>query len=571
MKMCTRMAQKNKEALLDHLRIKGNKGIRIQLLLVFFGVIFLLMSLIIFLGVMHFRIISENQKITNNMFLEYQAMDSVTRMTQDHYILIKNIIDEAAVQKYRNSTKELNNILGSLDKALVDKESRVAFRGLKNIIESINSDCETSLQSAVGGDVQKGLEIYGSIRQKLIFVNENTVTLILEELNRANILRDQFERTHFFLVVAGAILSMIIILGCVLFVLVFSKKLTAPLVRLSRLAEHIADGNLTEEVDKDLLARKDELGSLSGSFNRMVVNLRQNIEQMELSQKKLLEAYDKLKDTQAQLLQAEKMASLGLLSAGVAHEINNPLVFVSGNLSILRMYLDSYNEILRSAENLIRNFDSASKEEVLKRINDFFELERNKDMEGIVKDIEPLLDQTLGGLKRVQKIVLDLKTFARADANMTDSFDINKILDRAVEIVSNEFKCKIELVKNYGPLPLILCNDRKIEQVFINFLINASQAITGQGKIEIATFVLDGKIRVRIADSGSGILPENLGKIFDPFFSTKPVGKGTGLGLSVSYDIIKQHQGDIEVQSEVGHGTTFIISLPVSAVSQKSV
>jgi signal transduction histidine kinase len=564
------MLQKNKELPSDGLRIIQGAGIRTQLLLVFFGAIFLFIGLIAFFGLMHFRIIGEYQKITNNMFLEYQAMDSVTRMSQTHYVLIKNIIDESALQKYRDSTKELNDILVALDKALVDKESRVAYRGLKNIIQSINFDCETSLKSAVGGDVQKGLEIYASIRQKLLFVNENAVTLILKEHNRANILRGKFDQTHFFLAFVSAFLLLAITLGCILFVLIFSKKLTAPIVRLSRLAEHIADGDLKEEVDKHLLERKDELGSLSGSFNRMVVNLRHNIDQRELSQQELLKAYQKLKDAQAQLLQAEKMASLGLLSAGVAHEINNPLVFITGNLSILRTYLDAYNEILRSAENLIKNLDPVSKEDLLKRINDFFELEQSKDIEGIVKDIGPLLDQTLGGLKRVQKIVLDLKTFARADSNMMASFDINKILDSAIDIVSSEFKCKIELVKNYGNIPLVLCNDRKLEQVFINFLINASQAIEVQGRIEISTFLLDGKVRVRIVDSGKGIPPENLNKIFDPFFSTKPVGKGTGLGLSVSYDIIKQHQGSIEVQSEVGRGTVFTISLPANNIPQQS-
>ena len=400
----------------------------------------------------------------------------------------------------------------------------------------------------------------------------DSVALRIEYMKKKNAdyFRDQF---YFF----AAVFLLAALMAGVISVVFMRSFFILPLKRISKVVEQVGKGDLSARI---LFKSRDEIGDLANVFNHMTDNLQsvtasrdelnREIAERLIAEEKLEAAYTQLKAAQKQLVQSEKMASLGLLSAGVAHEINNPLGFVMGNLSILRLYLDTYNEILVSADNLIRTFDSDAKEEVLKRIDDFLELERSKDVGAIARDVAPLLDQTLHGLKRVQKIVLDLKTFARVDSNIIAPFDVNKILDSAVEIVFNEFKYKIELTKEYGKLPLMFCNDRKLEQVFINLLINASQAIEERGKIGITTLMKDGRICVKIADSGKGILPEHLDKIFDPFFSTKPVGKGTGLGLSVSYDIIKQHQGEISVQSEVDHGTTFTLLLPVKPTPQKS-
>lgn len=299
----------------------------------------------------------------------------------------------------------------------------------------------------------------------------------------------------------------------------------------------------------------------SGEIYGVIEHIR-DITQRKQAEEDLQKAYEALKAAQSQLVQSEKMASLGMLSAGVAHEINNPLGFIISNLSMLKVYLKAYNKTIETADILIKTMSAQTAEQTLKRIDEFYEMQRDEHMADIIKDIDPLLNQTLEGLDRVKKIVSDLKTFAHADTGMLLKADIHKIMDNAIHICWNEIKYKIELKKEYGQIPLVDCNEQKLEQVFINILINAVQAIEGQGTVRISTCVRGGKVCVQIADSGKGISPEHIDKIFDPFFTTKVVGKGTGLGLSVSYDIIKQHGGDILAESVPGRGTTFTILLP---------
>ncbi len=283
------------------------------------------------------------------------------------------------------------------------------------------------------------------------------------------------------------------------------------------------------------------------------------------AEEELQSAYDLLKATQIKLVQSEKMASLGLLAAGVAHEINNPLGFVICNFSVLKDYLRIYQEVLLAGDRVMEDMRSEVVPRSAHQIDAFFELKKEKCMGDIVKDIDSLLDQTLNGLQRVKDIVSDLKTFAHADPAVLTETDIHQLVDTAISFCSNELKYKVKLTKKYGNVPLLVCNKSKLEQVFVNLLINAAQAIKEHGTIDVVTFVKDGIINIQIIDNGKGIAPEHLNKVFDPFFTTKPVGQGTGLGLSISYDIIKQHGGDILVSSEVGYGTTFTILFPLKS------
>jgi len=272
-----------------------------------------------------------------------------------------------------------------------------------------------------------------------------------------------------------------------------------------------------------------------------------------------------LKSSQAQLLQSEKLASIGQLAAGIAHEINNPIGFISNNMEILQEYIGKYTKILGIVENIKLQISDGDIEKAKAGVDKLTELEDEVDLDFIKNDINKLLEQSGQGLERVRKIVLDLSIFTRKEnAENMDLIKIEEVMDSILSIVSNELKYKAELIKEYGDIPLIRGNAQQLGQVFINLLVNAGQAIEEKGKIIIKTYQQDGYVCIDVSDTGKGIQEENLKKIFDPFFTTKPVGKGTGLGLTVSHEIIKKHGGEIRVKSKIGEGTTFTVMLPLS-------
>jgi len=255
----------------------------------------------------------------------------------------------------------------------------------------------------------------------------------------------------------------------------------------------------------------------------------------------------KLEEAHNQLLQSEKMASIGQLAAGVAHELNNPIGFVHSNLGTLRVYLADLF--------LIADAGAGERARALKA---------EKDYDYLRTDIFQLLDESAEGLERVKKIVLDLKDFSRPGETNWQWADLHQGLDSTLNIVWNELKYKCTVTKDYGALPRVRCLPAQLNQVFMNLLVNAAHAIETKGEIRVVTRAPDEKtVQVVVADTGRGIAPEHLKRVFDPFFTTKPVGQGTGLGLSVSWGIIQRHHGRIEVASEPGKGTTFTVTLPV--------
>ncbi|MFQ5508371.1 MAG: ATP-binding protein [Leptospirillia bacterium] len=270
-----------------------------------------------------------------------------------------------------------------------------------------------------------------------------------------------------------------------------------------------------------------------------------------------------LKSMQEQLLQSEKLASVGQLAAGVAHEINNPVGYISSNLSSLERYVDQLFQLIKAhecAEALI-DPDGLSLSAVA-------ELKGAVDYEFLESDTRDLIKESLEGASRVKKIILDLKTFAHSGEGQLEWADLHKGLESTLNICNNELKYKAEVICEFGELPELRCIPSQLNQVFMNLLVNAAQAIDTQGVVTVRTGTEKDEVWVEVQDTGKGISPEHLDRLFDPFFTTKPVGEGTGLGLSLSYGIVNKHGGHIEVQSEVGKGSTFRVCLPLHAPPQ---
>ncbi|MDP3655209.1 MAG: ATP-binding protein [Rhodoferax sp.] len=263
----------------------------------------------------------------------------------------------------------------------------------------------------------------------------------------------------------------------------------------------------------------------------------------------------RLEEAQNQLLQSERMASIGQLAAGVAHEINNPVGFVNSNLGSLRRYV---TDMLR----LLAAYEQAEDSLVAPAVQVIQRLKKEIDVDFLREDVVSLLEESLDGLKRVTRIVQDLKDFSHVDETERQWANLEEGLESTLRVVWNEIKFKAEVVKEFGGIPPIECFPFQLNQVFMNLLVNASHAIEGHGKITIRTGQDDSQLWVEVQDTGKGIKPENLQRIFEPFFTTKPVGQGTGLGLSLSYGIVKKHEGHIDVTSELGQGTTFRVVLP---------
>jgi len=267
-----------------------------------------------------------------------------------------------------------------------------------------------------------------------------------------------------------------------------------------------------------------------------------------------------LEETQDQLVQSEKMASIGQIAAGVAHEINNPIGFVLSNLGTLDSYLTSLFGLL-DAYIETEAPTSPSQQASLGRAR---ALRESVNFDFLRGDIVALLAESRDGIMRVKHIVQDLKDFSRGGTDeVWEVVNLHDALDRTLNIVRNEIKYKARIETHYGSLPDVECLPSRLHQVFLNLIVNAGHAIEANGTITISTGTSGSEIWIRFEDTGCGIPKQHLNRIFEPFFTTKPVGQGTGLGLSVSYSIVQRHGGSIDVESEVGRGSRFTIHLPL--------
>ncbi len=306
-----------------------------------------------------------------------------------------------------------------------------------------------------------------------------------------------------------------------------------------------------ERINRDLSRAKAQMESEIEERKRIQEALEKEKEEQKLLIRRLEEAH-------GQLLQSEKLASIGQLAAGVAHEINNPIGFVNSNLGTLAHYVDDMLRLIDACEEArpLLAADPAVCEHIDR-------LRQEIDLEFLREDVVTLIAESIDGTTRVKQIVQDLRDFSRTGEVDWEWADLHAGLDSTLNVVKNEIKYKAELVREYGQLPRVECLPSQLNQVFMNLMVNAAQAIPEHGTITIRTGHVDDRVWISVTDTGCGIPPENLAKIFDPFFTTKPVGKGTGLGLSLSYGIVEKHGGRLEVSSKQGEGTTFTIWLPV--------
>jgi PAS domain S-box-containing protein len=322
-----------------------------------------------------------------------------------------------------------------------------------------------------------------------------------------------------------------------------------------------AQGQVIWVVDRTRVVRDSEGRPIA--FDGVLTDISERKQQQQvlsdaLNQQKQLNK--RLEEANNQLMQSEKMASIGQLAAGVAHELNNPIGFVHSNLGTLDGYIRDLLAIIDGYEQiLVKPGECSPHEDEIRQLKELHDFAFLKD------DIYNLLNESRDGLGRVRKIVLDLKNFSRVGEQEWQEADLHEGLDSTLNIVWNELKYKAKVIKEYGDIPKIHCLISQLNQVFMNLLVNAGHAIETQGTITIRSFRQDDdKVCIEVSDTGQGIAPEHMNRIFEPFFTTKPVGKGTGLGLSLSYGIVRRHKGRLEVESVVGQGTTFRVVLPIN-------
>ncbi|MDD2684584.1 MAG: ATP-binding protein [Gallionella sp.] len=336
---------------------------------------------------------------------------------------------------------------------------------------------------------------------------------------------------------------------------------------LAEAAQHVAKNMkfpLTEDFIVTRHGRYLGVGFVMDLLKVMELKMRANTEELE-------KAYTQLKSSQMALVQSEKMASLGQMVAGVAHEINTPLGYVQSNVTIGQELFSQLKTMITEYETLVDGLmnEQADDAEIAAQMQLVAEMRNDVNTHEMLGEMHGLMTDSLYGIDQISELVLNLKNFSRMDSAATDVVNLNDCIESALNIGRNVLKNKVEVIKELGALPKVSCAPSQLNQVFLNLFTNAAQAMLGKGVLRIKSWHKGTDVYISVSDNGKGISAENLTRIFDPFFTTKPVGEGTGLGLAITHQIIQQHGGDIRVDSRVGEGTSFHIRLPVSLAAIK--
>jgi signal transduction histidine kinase/class 3 adenylate cyclase len=376
-------------------------------------------------------------------------------------------------------------------------------------------------------------------------------------LNTDIIERDKKSIRNTSLIASAAVLGIGILIGFWL-----SRSISVPVLALRDAANKVGEGDLTQRV---INHSGDEIGELARAFNKMVEDLYKAREALNTANLDLTSTNETLhktvadlEATQDQLIQAEKMASLGQLTAGIAHEINNPINFVSANIQPLK---DDLGDVLK----MVQAYEKIVREKIPERDSiEVRKLQQEMKMDVTLKEVNDLLKGMEEGAKRTAEIVKGLRNFSRLDQNVFLSANLNESLDSCLVLLNNSYKNRIQIVRQFGEIPEVDCLPGQINQVFMNVLSNAIQAIPAEGTITVRTWQVNDQVKISIRDTGLGMTDDVQKKIFDPFFTTKGIGKGTGLGMSISFGIIQKHNGKIELISKPGEGSEFIITVPIN-------
>ncbi|MBR5305260.1 MAG: hypothetical protein IKU37_10580 [Candidatus Gastranaerophilales bacterium] len=471
---------------------------------------------------------------------------------------INNLIGE-----FESDANRLKNYLATVLTYTIRQDSEQNdFSSTKNMLKFYKSESLLSyiyIKNEKNGEIIFGQEDYDELintnnkpKEISVAVGDYSLFYGIDSKDRSNMYNESL-----FELISYALLW-IILIGIVAS-MCFASIISKPLREVSGAAKKITDGEFDIMLNKSNFA---EIDDLIYSCNEMAFQLKELYSSLELKVQErtiaLETANHKLQETQAMMVHSEKMRSLGELVAGIAHEINNPVNFIHGNIMILQNYV---RDLLNLIDLYEKNNDSIPSE-IKSKIES---LKQDIDLEFLRDDVNDLIKSCIEGTERTKNIVLDLKNFSRMEEMVLTEFNIPKEIDTTLNILNNKYKNRINVIKNYAPdTPKIEAYGGQLNQVFMNILDNAQDAMKEAGTLTINTYKDGNNAKIEFIDTGMGIPEENIKKIFDPFFTTKAVGKGTGLGMSISYRVINDHNGRIEVESELGKGTKFTITLPIS-------
>lgn len=508
------------------------------------------------------KILSKKIKLSLSAYLTFLMAIIILCLTSIIMFLVitntKNLVSE-----YESDFSRVRNHLTTLiAKALKDDISHANLESTEKLLKFYKSDDIFSYLYVKDNDTKRivlGKDDFNeSVKFPLIETKQMSTSVGKYTIYYGVSFKDKMEsfRSSLFDLICSALL-LVLLIG-VLISIMFTAVVSKPLNDISNAAKKITDGEFDIQVKKSNFA---EIDDLIFSCNEMAFQLSELYSSLELKVKErtiaLEAANSQLKETQAMMVHSEKMRSLGELVAGIAHEINNPINFIYGNIMILQNYAKDIFRLI----DLYEAAEVSINEDIKQKIE---KLKEEIDIEFLKSDISDLIKSCIEGTERTKNIVLDLKNFSRMEAMVLTQFDVPKEIDTTLNILNNKFKNRISVLKNYEQdLPKIEAYGGQLNQVFMNILDNAQDAMKEMGTLTINAFKVGDNIQIEFIDTGSGISQENIGKIFDPFFTTKPVGKGTGLGMSISYRVISDHNGTINVESEIGKGTKFIITLPI--------